>query len=89
MLTLQEALDAAAKFLAQNYTNWRELRVMPESTVVRNGWAAVPYNSIAYLDEGQKMKFALGNDPITVDLTTGAARFMTWDEQEELWPRAE
>lgn len=82
MLSLREALDKAALYLADNCAGLRpeDVRVMHEAAYVDGAQAVVPYNHVGFLDGGQRGKQLLGNIPIVVDLTSGACRLMTWDE---------
>ncbi|WP_385626063.1 YrhB domain-containing protein [Streptomyces sp. P8-A8] len=82
MIPLDEALDAATTLLAQSGEGWdpETMRIVHERVRIEDGHAVVPYNSRAFLDEGRKGAWLLGNPPVLVDLATGACRFMTIDE---------
>lgn len=79
MLSMKEALDAAAVFLAQDGESWdpQTMRIAQERAFIEDGHAVVTYNSRTFLDEGQKGAWLLGNLPVRVDLATGACQYMT------------
>jgi hypothetical protein len=73
MLNRAEALARAAKYLDDRRVSWKTTRVrlMPEIAFEHDGVLIVPFNSIAFLDEGNENSALGGNMPIRVDLISG------------------
>lgn len=82
MLSMRQALDVAVAFLTEDGEAWdpQTMRIEPEHAFIEEGKAVVPYNSRAFLDEGKKGAWLLGNLPVLVNLDTSVCRYMTIDE---------
>jgi hypothetical protein len=89
MLTVEEALQRAAEFLAAESASWESsaVRIIPEDAFVERGRLIVPYDHVEYLDEGREGMRLAGNDPIAVDLETGSSTYVSPEEAEDLMDR--
>ncbi|WP_331743145.1 hypothetical protein OG239_43165 (plasmid) [Streptomyces sp. NBC_00868] len=89
MVNIEEALVAAAEFLAEDSKSWysSDVRIMPESCFVEQGRLIAPYDHVDYLDRGKDDMRLAGNLSIAVDLSTGDCSYITLDEVEDFAER--
>ncbi|WP_432835729.1 hypothetical protein [Dactylosporangium sp. CA-092794] len=82
MLDEQDAIAAAAAFLAETSRQWPDLNVRVAShwTFADDGKLIVPWNTVEALDHGDADAELGGNMPICVDLKTGECRYIDINE---------
>ncbi|MFE3474796.1 MULTISPECIES: hypothetical protein [unclassified Streptomyces] len=85
MLDKGSAERAAAEFLSSESRSWGasgHVRIIAEYCFIDGDQYIAPYDHVDYLDHGREDMQLGGNLPVAVDLTTGACRFIDWDEVE-------
>lgn len=90
MLDREQAERRAAEFLADESGAWGPsslVRIIPEYCFTCGGQFIAPYDHVDYLDHGVEDMRLGGNLPVAVDLTTGACRFIGWEEAETFMER--
>lgn len=86
MLSVNEALAAAARYLAETTEDDESIRIDAERAFAVDGTLIVPWNSKAALDDGD-IEAELSGVDIGVDLSTGHCRDLDLMENIEFWRR--
>ncbi|MGQ4485941.1 hypothetical protein ACN6LM_002233 [Streptomyces sp. SAS_281] len=82
MISIEEAVDVATRFVERNWDGWdpMTMRIVREDVRVEGSDVVVPYDLRDATHVEGDGNFLLGNLPVLVDVSRGTCRFMTIDE---------
>ncbi|MFF0111937.1 hypothetical protein [Streptomyces prasinus] len=86
----EEAERRAVELLAGENRIWgmsSRVRIVSENCFTAEGQLIAPYGHVDYLDHGREDMQLGGNLPVALDLTTGACRFIDWEEADDFMAR--